>query len=206
MTITHRMSKSPTYKSWMKMRERCGNPNAVQYPWYGGRGIEVCARWTLFENFFADMGVRPAGTTLDRIDNACGYEPGNCRWLPAKSQQRNQLSTIRIDGCALRDICEDRGLNFNASYRRYRRGLDVSKVLQDGHLRKRVSDQAISEMCRLRRDGLSNKEVAYRLGMSVSGLEKWIRKALKNGLIERVGHAKAKSSNLSPKPLWQSAA
>lgn len=72
------------------MKNRCLNPNATDYPRYGGRGIRVCDRWLSFENFLADMGERPNGTTIDRIDGSKGYEPTNCRWATASEQQRNR--------------------------------------------------------------------------------------------------------------------
>jgi hypothetical protein len=72
------------------MRTRCLNPNASDWPRYGGRGITICAEWDSFEQFLADMGERPEGMTNDRIDVDGNYEPGNCRWATAKEQRRNQ--------------------------------------------------------------------------------------------------------------------
>jgi hypothetical protein len=72
------------------MRARCGNPKNVNYANYGGRGIHVCARWDAFENFFRDMGERPVGYSLDRIDFNGNYEPGNCRWATALMQAANR--------------------------------------------------------------------------------------------------------------------
>lgn len=83
--------KSPEYESWMAMKSRCLNPNATGYEAYGGRGITICDAWRYdFEAFFADMGERPVGTSLDRIDNDRGYESGNCRWATAKEQAANR--------------------------------------------------------------------------------------------------------------------
>lgn len=85
-------ANEPAYSSWKSMRQRCTNPNAAGYRYYGGRGIKVCARWlNSFENFLADMGARPAGKSLDRFPNQNGdYEPGNCRWATKAQQSANQ--------------------------------------------------------------------------------------------------------------------
>lgn len=72
------------------MRRRCRNPNHQAYPHYGGRGITICARWDRFANFLADMGPRPRGKTLDRIDVNGNYEFGNCRWATPYEQITNR--------------------------------------------------------------------------------------------------------------------
>jgi len=90
---TRNHSMTSTYVSWRSMVSRCTNPNAPSFDMYGGRGISVCERWMTFDNFLADMGERPAGTSIDRIDVNGNYEPGNCRWATAVQQQRNRRST-----------------------------------------------------------------------------------------------------------------
>lgn len=82
-------TRSPTFRSWCGMRDRCSNPRVTRYEDYGGRGIRVCERWGNFATFLADMGEKPPGTSLDRIDNSGNYEPGNCRWATVEQQQNN---------------------------------------------------------------------------------------------------------------------
>jgi len=82
---------SPTFKSWESMKQRCFNSKNHKYPIYGGRGIKVCDRWKdSFKNFLDDMGERPKGKTLDRINPDGNYEPLNCRWATNLEQRHNR--------------------------------------------------------------------------------------------------------------------
>ena len=89
--IKHGMSSSPEYVAWLNMRDRCFKEQDPNYKNYGGRGITVCDRWKdSFQNFYEDMGPRPSGLTLERVDNNGNYEPNNCEWATRAAQLSNR--------------------------------------------------------------------------------------------------------------------
>lgn len=95
--INHHMSTTPTYSSWNAMLHRCYYRKDVAYKYYGGRGISVCEEWRhSFPTFLRDMGERPTGFCLDRIDNTRGYSKENCRWVSRTDSTRNTRQ-VKID-------------------------------------------------------------------------------------------------------------
>lgn len=124
---THGLTGSRTWKSWQQMKTRCYNPNSKDFPRYGARGIEVCERWQhSFESFLADMGPRPTGLTLDRVDSNLGYSPENCRWANSQQQGENTCRVIKIEinGVvkSLSYWAEQYGLTPSLSWKRIQRG------------------------------------------------------------------------------------
>ena len=94
----HGMYGTPTYKSWAEMKHRCGNPKRPEYV-----NVSYCKEWETFEGFFKDMGIRPDGTSLDRIDPNGNYCPENCRWADWETQENNKRNNryFEYDGCVL---------------------------------------------------------------------------------------------------------
>lgn len=132
---THGMSKSGSaaYKSWRAMRSRCESPNHSAYKCYGGRGIKVCERWMVFENFLADMGEPPAGMTIERINNDAGYSPENCKWATRAEQANNRrgmlLLTLNGETMCLTAWAKRKGINNGTLAYRVRSGWSAQKAL-----------------------------------------------------------------------------
>lgn len=126
---------SPEYRSFNMMLARCRN---LDHPRYGGRGIKVCDRWNpeaggSFENFLSDMGPKPIGHSIERIDNNGDYEPANCKWADKKTQARNRSSTryITYQGRDIRlvEALALTGVPMATFYQRVRRGMSVEAAL-----------------------------------------------------------------------------
>lgn len=113
---------SRTYNSWAMMHDRCRNQNNDSFANYGARGISVCDRWSEFSLFLLDMGGRPYGTSIDRINNAGNYEPSNCKWSSPQEQADNRRVNIMVQWGAerltLKECCRRAGMSYqNARYR-----------------------------------------------------------------------------------------
>lgn len=134
-------SVSPTYKVWQGMKKRCQDKNSDRYPFYGGRGIKVCERWELFENFLADMGERPKGKTLERIDNSGDYTPENVKWATRQEQANNRRSSrlLSYNGEVKTTTEWSRitGVNAGTIHSRLKRGWEVGRALTEGHSYKK---------------------------------------------------------------------
>lgn len=113
--VTHGRSRTPLYKIWIAMHRRCKNPSQISYRLYGARGIYVDPAWDDFAVFLADMGERPEGASLDRIDNEGPYSKANCRWATLDEQLMNRSCTraIEVNGqrLVLRDVERSLGVS-----------------------------------------------------------------------------------------------
>lgn len=132
------------YRSWKDMRARCKNPNDSDFANYGGRGIKVCPEWEDFAAFLSDMGSRPDGFTLDRIDVNGDYSADNCRWASAPTQARNKRNNnnIKIGGITktLTEWCREYGIERSKVRYRLAHGWSVEEAFKNDDFRKRNGD------------------------------------------------------------------
>jgi hypothetical protein len=130
---THGMKGTPEYYSWESMRQRCHNPKHKSCKYYGGRGIGICDEWEKFENFFKDMGFRPKGKTLDRIDNSKGYSKDNCKWSTFKEQslnrRNNHIITFRGESLCESEWSERMGIGRTVIKNRIKSGWSEERAL-----------------------------------------------------------------------------
>jgi len=131
---THGMSNTQTYERWVAMRQRCINPTNESYPNYGGRGISVCDDWVdSFETFYSDMGAKPEGRSLDRVDNNGDYNKDNCRWATKTEQDNNKrtnkLLTYDERTQTLAQWCSELNLSSTAVAYRLRNGWSTKDAL-----------------------------------------------------------------------------
>lgn len=139
---THGLSSvhQDEYRIWKNMRARCQSPTNKSFPDYGGRGIAVCERWQDFANFIADMGPRPSGASLDRVDVNSGYGPENCRWVGAVEQANNKRNNRVIEwgGVAktLQQWCAEYGVEPSKVRYRLSQGMTLEAALTSGDLRR----------------------------------------------------------------------
>lgn len=130
-------SMSPTYSTWSAMVKRCTNSTCTEWPLYGGRGISVDTRWLDFNAFLEDMGCRPEGRTLERIDNNGSYSRENCRWATHKEQANNRRDNVFIEWKGerktLKQWAECLDINYETLHTRVRRrGWAVDRAFTTG--------------------------------------------------------------------------
>ena len=135
--------ESKIYASWKSMIQRCTNKNNKRYKDYGGRGITICERWLKFNNFLEDMGEKPKGLTLDRINNNRGYCKGNCKWSSYMSQMRNtrRNNLIIIDGqtMCVEDACKKYNIKSKTAHTRIKRGWTTEEVFRTPARKRRIA-------------------------------------------------------------------
>jgi hypothetical protein len=135
LTLTHDGCRKPEYSVWHAMKDRCHNPRGKVFQYYGARGITVCERWReSFAAFLADMGPRPTPNhSVDRRDNARGYEPNNCSWQVSHVQSRNRRSTRMLTAFGKRQCVTDwsieYGIGTQCLFARLRKGIPIEEAL-----------------------------------------------------------------------------
>lgn len=175
--------KSGAYKSWLSMISRCNPKNIEERPAYAGSGIEVCKRWLeSFTSFYEDMGDRPSGCTIDRIDPQKGYEPDNCRWATNREQALNRRNVIfaEVQGeiMCLHDISKKYGVPNTTIVRRHKQGLRGEdlickknrNVLRVGSQApsSKLSENDVSDIKRLILQGVRNVDLAKMFSISAT--------------------------------------
>lgn len=130
----HGRHKTSEWNIWQAIRQRCTNPNNPDYKNYGGRGIGLCERWEEFSSFLADMGEKPDGYSIERVDLNKHYEPSNCKWIPIGEQSRNRRmnKTIVVNGepMLMIDAAKAVGIKYATLKRRVAKGWPQEKLFQ----------------------------------------------------------------------------
>lgn len=133
----HYMSHSSEYAIWRGILARCDNPRCAAYGAYGGRGITRPRHWDEFPKFLKDVGRRPPGMTLDRIDNNLGYSKENCRWTTLEVQHNNTRAnrhlTFRGETLTVAQWCDRLGVPRHRVYKRLKYGWDAERALTAPH-------------------------------------------------------------------------
>jgi len=124
---THGMRYSTEYRIWVGIKTRCLNPKSKDYSRYGGKGITICKEWAdSFDQFYKDMGKKPEGFSIDRINNEMGYFSENCKWSNRSEQQRNKSNSLWVEWKGqikhILDVAKELGISKGAAHLRYKRG------------------------------------------------------------------------------------
>ena len=173
-------SEQRTNQCYKDMKDRCYNVRSQRYHTHGGRGIKVCDRWLeSYENFVSDMGIKPDGYSLDRIDNDGDYSPDNCRWATPKEQALNRRTNVYItyngDTLTISQWAEILGISFNALCKRLARWT-IEEALSSERKDVHEIDEDTKEeiLARYFEGGISQSKLAKEYGVSQGVISKWV--------------------------------
>ena len=172
-------AEKTTYQSWLDMKSRCFNKNNQRYYTHGGRGITVCDEWKdSFDVFLSDMGYKPEGYSLDRIDNDGNYEKGNCKWSTPKEQALNRRTNIWVsfqgDTLSVSQWAEVVGISFSAMKKRLSRWPLDKALCKTMYNTQEVPLDIKEEILERCAKGESQGVLAEEFGISQSGISKWV--------------------------------
>lgn len=178
---THGSTETYTYEKWRSMHSRVASTHKLKNQCY--RGVTIDIRWSVYDNFLADMGECPPGYSLDRIDNTKGYMPGNCRWTPLFEQgantSRNRTETVAGTTKHLSALARDAGLPPDIVFDRVNKlGWDVTQAVQTPKIKTKtkITPEMVQEMLRLSKAGASQYNIARQLGLSQGGVSLTLKK------------------------------
>ena len=140
-SLRHGKRKSPEYQAWANIKNRCNNPSHPLYKYYGGRGIKLSPLWNDFNNFYSDMGDRPKGRWIERVDNDAGYSPENCIWATPRTQSRNRRSNRYLEHGGKKLVITDWAELLNITSAGLNCALRRGKSLQDVIIRRGLAVQ-----------------------------------------------------------------
>jgi len=176
------MSRTPTHQCWSDLKQRCYNTNCKKYPIYGGRGIKVCDRWLeSFSNFLEDMGEKPKGFTLDRVDNNGDYSKENCRWATPKEQalnrRTNRLITFNGQTKTITEWAHELGIFHNGLSKRLKT-MPLEKALsKDYYGNQYIPEWIKSEILnRYYNKEMSQAKLGQLYGVGQAAISKWVVK------------------------------
>lgn len=207
--ITHGMTKTPEYKAWVSMKQRCSNPKTENYPHYGGRGIRVCDRWEgSFEHFLEDMGMRPSDKhSLDRKNPDGDYTPLNCRWATIEEQNNNKTTNkyYEIEGVKLTlgQISKRYGIHRATLVTRLKSGWTIDRLIEGKRIAQtfcyRGEEKTILEWATIYRIPYATLKIRLDKGIPFEmAILKAEKKIYMHDGVEKSIRRLAKEFNLSP--------